>query len=249
MLPLINKVVLITGSARRVGAASARVLHAAGASIVLHYRNAEADAGRLAEELNRSRPASTVLAAADLLDVAALPRLVHAAVSAFGRLDAVVNNASSFFSTPVGSITLAQWDDLIGTNLRAPLFLIQAAAPYLKKSRGSVVNITDIHADRPLKHHPIYSVAKAGLAGLTRSLAIDLAPEVRVNGVAPGPVLWPEKESVFDDAERRRVLGQTLMGHVGAPEDVARAVRFLIADAPYVTGQIIAVDGGRSIVL
>jgi len=240
-----DPVVLITGSARRVGAATARALHAAGARLVLHFRTARDEAAALAASLNALRPGSAVALQADLLDLDALPGLATRAAAAFGRLDALVNNASSFYPTPIGTVTSAQWDDIVGTNLRAPLFLAQAAAPSLRAARGSVVNITDIHADRPLRGHPVYTLAKAGLAGLTRALAVDLAPEVRVNGVAPGPVLWPEDEGVFDCAERARVLGQTPLGREGGPEDVARAVRFLILDADYVTGEIIAVDGGR----
>ena len=177
---------------------------------------------------------------------AAAAQLVKAAVKHFDRLDALVNNASSFFPTPVGEITERAWDDLIGTNLKAPLFLAQAAAPHLKKTQGSIVNITDIHGERPLKHFVVYSVAKAGLIGLTRSLARELGPDVRVNGVSPGPVLWPEDDS-FDAVARQRVIAHTLLKRAGEPEDIARAVYFFVADAPYVTGQIVAVDGGRSV--
>jgi pteridine reductase len=186
------------------------------------------------------------LVQADLLDLAGLAEIVRNAVNRFERLDALVNNASTFFPTPVGEMTQATWESLIGTNLRAPLFLSQAAAPHLKKTNGAIVNITDIHADRPLKNYVIYSVAKAGLAGLTRSLARELGPEVRVNGVAPGPIVWPDDGS-FDEVARQRVVSNTILRRTGDPDDVARAVYYLIAEAPYVTGQIIAVDGGRSI--
>lgn len=245
-MPLTDKVVLITGAARRVGAATARALHADGAKLMLHYHRAEGEAQKLQAELNAVRPDSVALVQANLLDTAGLPELVRNTLSRFARLDALVNNASSFHPTPVGEIDEAAWTDLMGTNVKAPLFLSQAAAPHLRKSGGSVVNIVDIHAERPLKNYVIYSVAKAALAGLTRSLARELGPEVRVNGVSPGPVLWPEDGS-FDDVARQRVISHTLLRRAGEPGDIARAVRFLLADAPYVTGQILAVDGGRSV--
>ncbi len=245
-LPLQGKVVLITGGAKRVGAATARRLHASGARIMLHYRSARAEAQQLASALNDVRPESAATAQADLLNAGALPELVKSTVARFGTLDVLINNASSFYPTPVGSIGIADWEDLVGTNLKAPLFLSQAAAPHLKKANGCIVNITDIHADRPLKSYVVYSIAKAGLVGMTKSLARDLGPEVRVNGVAPGPVMWPEDGS-FDEVARQRVIAHTLLRRAGEPEDIARAVHFLVVDAPYVTGQIIAVDGGRSV--
>jgi pteridine reductase len=245
-LPLQGKAVLITGGAKRVGAATARRLHAAGARIMLHYRSARGDAQALAESLNDLREGSAATVQADLLNVGAMPELVKSTVARFGALDVLINNASSFHPTPVGSIRIADWDDLVGTNLKAPLFLSQAAAPHLKKSNGCIVNITDIHAERPLKNYVVYSVAKAGLVGLTKSLARELGPEIRVNGVAPGPVLWPEDGS-FDEVARQRVIAHTVLRRAGEPEDIARTVYFLVADAPYVTGQIIAVDGGRSV--
>jgi pteridine reductase len=245
-LALTEKVVLVTGGAKRVGAAISRRLHAAGATIVLHHHSAKAEAQQLATALNAVRANSAATVQANLLNAAELPELVRTAVARFGRLDALVNNASSFHPTPLGEIKLSDWDDLMGTNLRAPLLIAQAAAPHLKKTGGCIVNITDIHADRPLKNYVVYSVAKAGLAALTRSLARELGPEVRVNGVAPGPVLWPEDGS-FDELARQRVISHTLLKRAGEPEDVAAAVHYLVADAPYVTGQIIAVDGGRSV--
>jgi len=247
-LPLEDKVVLITGGARRVGAAIARRLHASGASLMLHYRAAQGDAQALQSELTAVRAHSVALLRADLLDIAGLPEIVRNTVARFGRLDVLVNNASSFHPTPLGEIGLEQWDDLVGTNLKAPLFLSQAAAPQLKKTGGAIVNITDIHAERPLKNYVVYCLAKAGLVGLTRSLARELGPEVRVNGVSPGPVLWPEDGS-FDEVARQRVIAHTLLRRAGEPEDVARAVHFFVAEAPYVTGQILAVDGGRSVSL
>ena len=243
-----GKVVLITGGAKRVGAATCRRLHAAGANIMLHYRASAGEARLLQAELNHQRKDSVALIQADLLDVAKLPSLVDQTVQRFGKLDALINNASSFFQTPVGEITPAAWEDLIGTNLRAPLFLAQAAAPALKKAQGAIVNITDIHAERPLKNYVVYSVAKSGLVGLTRSLARELAPEVRVNAVAPGPILWPDDES-FDELSRQRIISHTPLKREGTPEDIAKAVHFLLAEATYVTGETINVDGGRHVAL
>jgi pteridine reductase len=243
-----GKVVLITGGAKRVGAATCRRLHAAGANIMLHYRVSAGEARLLQAELNHQRKDSVALIQADLLDVAKLPSLVDQTVQRFGKLDALINNASSFFQTPVGEITPAAWEDLIGTNLRAPLFVAQAAAPALKKTQGSIVNITDIHAERPLKNYVVYSVAKSGLVGLTRSLARELAPEVRVNAVAPGPILWPDDET-FDELSRQRIISHTPLKREGTPEDIAKAVHFLIAEATYVTGETINVDGGRHVAL
>jgi pteridine reductase len=243
---LSGKVVLVTGGTKRIGAAIARRLHREGANLMLHYRGSEREAKALQSQLNAGRADSVALVQADLLDTAGLPEIVRNTVSRFERLDALVNNASSFFPTPVGEITPANWESLVGANLRAPLFLSQAAAPHLKRTGGAIVNITDIHAERPLKGYVIYSVAKTALAGLTRSLARELAPEVRVNGVAPGAIVWPE-DGAWDDLTRQRIVSHTLLRRTGEPDDIARAVYYLLAEAPYVTGQIIAVDGGRSI--
>jgi pteridine reductase len=243
-LPLHDKVLLITGGARRVGAAIVRRLHGAGARVLLHYRDSAADASALAGELNAARPGSVAIEAADLLHAEAPERLVAAALHAFGRLDILINNASTFYPTAVGEITPAHWDDLLGTNLKAPLFLAQAAAPSLGSARGLIINIVDIHALRPLKRHPVYSVAKAGLVMLTKSLARELGPQVRVNGIAPGPVMWPQR---VDDALKAEIIAKTALKRHGTPEDIARTALFLATDAPYITGQIIAVDGGRSI--
>ena len=241
--------ILITGAAKRVGAEIARTLHAAGASVLLHYRASAAEAEALAAQLNAVRPGSAACAQADLRDAGQLPGLVAAAMEHYGRLDALVNNASSFYATPVGSIDEAVWQDLIGSNLKGPLFLSQAAAPHLREARGAIVNITDIHAEFPLKNYPLYCAAKAGLLGLTRALALELAPEVRVNAVAPGPIAWPEGAAAadFDAAARNYIIQRTLLQREGSPEDIARTVRFLLLDAPYVTGQVINVDGGRSL--
>ena len=239
--------VLITGAARRIGAATARKLHEAGARIAVHCNRSRAEADALAAELNGRRAGSCAVVQGDLLDLAALPRIVEDAARAFGRLDALVNNASSFYATPFGSISQREWDDLIGTNLRAPLFLAQAATARLRATKGSIVNIVDIHAERPLANFLVYSVAKAGLAGLTRALALELGPDVRVNGVAPGAILWPDGGEHFDGSERSRITEQTPLARIGTPEDVAGAVKYLLFDAPFVTGQVLAVDGGRSI--
>ncbi len=241
---MIGKTVLVTGAAKRVGRAIAGELHAAGANVMIHYRAARADALALADEFNARRPSSAALVQADLLDTTALPMLVDACVERFGALDALVNNASSFFATPLGRIDLAAWDDLVGSNLKAPLFLAQAAAPQLRAVRGAIVNITDIHGERPLAGYPLYCAAKAGLLGLTRALAVELAPEVRVNAVSPGPIIWPQDG--FDDARRAAIVDHTLLKRTGSPQDIARAVRFLLAEAGYVTGQVLNVDGGRT---
>ena len=243
--PLKGQVVLITGGARRVGAEVARALHAAGANIFIHYRSSAAAAITLADSLNQLRPRSAALHAAQLSAAEAPEKLVAAALLEFGRLDVLINNASSFYPTPVGQITTAQWDDLVGSNMKAPLFISQAAAPSLKAQRGLIINMVDIHAMRPLKAHPVYSAAKAGLLMLTKSLARELGPEIRVNGIAPGPVLWPEGN--MDEAVKQEIVGRTALKRIGSPQDIARTALFLAADAPYITGQIIAVDGGRSI--
>ncbi len=245
--PLQNKVVLVTGGARRVGAAIARRLHAAGARIAIHYRGSEDDAVALEAALNALRPDSAVRFRADLLEADAPAALVRDVSARLGGIDGLVNNASLFYPTPMGGIGMHQWDELMGSNVRAPLFLSQAAAPMLAAARGAIVNIVDIHAERPLKDYPVYSAAKAALAGLTRALAVELAPAVRVNGVSPGAIVWPE-DGQFDPAERERVLASTPLARVGGAEEIAQAVQYLL-EAQYVTGQILAVDGGRSVYL
>ncbi len=243
--PPMTPVILVTGAARRVGAEIARELHAAGARVALHFRHSRSDAETLAAGFNATRPGSASIFQADLLDSTSLPGLVSAVMECFGRLDGLVNNASSFFPTALGQIDEAAWFDLMGSNLKAPLFLSQSAAPHLKASGGAIINIVDIHAERPLKGYPLYCAAKAGLLGLTRALAVELAPEVRVNGVAPGAIEWPD-DGQFPAEERQAVVAHTLLGRIGTPSDIARTVRFLLFDAPYITGQIIPVDGGRS---
>ncbi len=242
-----GKVVLVTGGAKRVGAAICRRLHAAGASLAVHYRSSAPEALALRDELNALRPESAAVFQSDLLDLNALPQLVHGVIGKFGRLDALVNNASSFYATPLTEVDEQQWHDLLGTNLRAPLFLAQAAADELRRHHGCIVNIADIHAERPMHGHLLYSVAKAGLVALTRALAQEMAPQVRVNAVAPGVIMWPENAAWVDEEQRRKIVAHTLLKREGEPDDIAKTVAFLIQDAPYVTGQIIAVDGGRSV--
>jgi len=241
-----GKVVLITGGAKRVGAAIGRLLHASGANLMVHYRSSADEARALQDELNAVRPDSVALIQADLLDVNGLPSLINQTVATFGGLDVLVNNASSFYPTPIGTITMKDWDNLMGSNLLAPMFLSQAAAPELKKRRGCIVNIADIHAERPMKSYVVYSVAKAGVVGLTKSLAREMGPLVRVNAVAPGPIMWPEDDPNFDEVSRQRIVSHTILKTAGGPDDIARAVRFFAIDAPYVTGQVLAVDGGRN---
>lgn len=236
---------LVTGGARRIGAVIAEALHEAGADVIIHYFNSAAAADALAERLNGQRPGSALTAQSDLRLVSDLQRMLSEVIGRSGRLDVLINNASSFYPTPPGSITAEQWDDLIGTNLKAPLFLSQAALPHLRQSGGTIVNIVDVHWQRPLKNHAVYGAAKAGLAMLTRSLAKDLGPEVRVNGVAPGAILWPE--AGLPDRVRENIIQQIPLKRPGEPSDVAAAVLFLVRDAPYVNGQILTVDGGRSV--
>jgi pteridine reductase len=236
---------LITGAAKRIGAAIAQQLHAHGANIAIHYRGSADAAEELAAALNSQRPESAMIAQADLRDTDALRGLIDQVTSQTGRLDLLLNNASTFYPTPLDQVTEEHWDDLLGTNLKAPLFLSKAAAPHLRKTGGSIINIVDVHSVRPLKNHPVYGPAKAGLAMLTRSLARDLAPEVRVNGVSPGAILWPEDG--MPEKIEQSIIRQIPLGRTGEPDDIARTVLFLCKDAPYITGQIIAVDGGRSI--
>lgn len=242
-----DKVVLITGGAKRVGASICRLLHASGANLMIHYRSSTGEARALQSELNLQRSNSAAIIQGDLLNLAVLPSLVQETISHFGRMDVLINNASSYYATEIGEIGDDQWEDLIGSNLKAPLFLSQAAAPELRKQHGCIVNITDMHVERPKKGYIVYSMAKAGLVTMTKSLAHELGPDVRVNAVAPGPVMWPEDNPQFDEVYRQRVISQTLLKRIGEGNDVAKAVRFLIEDAPFITGQVIAVDGGRSL--
>ena len=244
----VRPVALVTGSARRIGAAIARRLHAAGFDLALHYRGSAGDAQALAAELEAARANSTVLLQADLARFDRLPELVAKTVGRFGRLDALVNNASAFHPTPFGAATPAQWDELFAINTRAPFFLAQAAAPHLAHANGAIVNIADIYAERPLRDHAVYAMSKAALLSMTRALALELAPKVRVNAVSPGAILWPEHAggSAGKDAEAQAaILARTPLGRTGAPEDIAEAARWLLQDARYCTGQVLRVDGGR----
>jgi pteridine reductase len=242
---LAGRVALVTGAAKRLGAEIARGLHAAGASVVIHFHRSEQAAEQICTELNSRRSDSCSTVQAELLHTAGLTAVVATAVARFGRLDILINNASSFYPTPLGDITEGQWDDLIGTNLKAPLFLAQAAAPHLQQHGGLIINMIDIHAQRPLPEHTVYSTAKAGLIMLTKSLARELGPDVRVNGIAPGPILWPE--GGLDEKVKADIVSKTLLKRSGSPDDIVRTALFFAADAPYITGQILAVDGGRSV--
>lgn len=238
-------VALVTGGARRIGAAIARRLHDAGASIAIHYRASSDEARRLRDMLETKRADSAQIFQADLTKTDSLPALVQSVVDWSGGLDILINNASSFYATPLGSVTEAQWNDLVDTNLKAPFFLAQAAGPHLRVNGGSIVNLIDVHAKRPLRDHAVYGSAKAGLEMLTRSLAKDMAPEVRVNGVSPGAILWPERG--MNEIVKQKIIEQIPLKRSGLPDDIAGCVLFLVRDAVYVTGQIIAVDGGRSV--
>lgn len=242
---LTGKCALITGAAHRIGAAIARQLHAEGMNILLHYRHSKESAEQVKHELEEKRAQSVWLLQADLHQAESYDFLVNQAETLCQRLDLLVNNASSFYPTPLQEATVSDWDDLIGSNLKAPFFLSQAAAPLLYRSEGCIINLVDIHAKRPLKNHPIYSIAKAGNAMLVKSLARELGPVIRVNGVAPGAILWPEQG--LTDRERTAILERTALKRAGTPEDIARTLLFLYRDATYITGQIIAVDGGRTL--
>ena len=239
-----NKVVLITGAAHRIGATTARYLHEAGFNIILHYLSSRSPAQALQKELNGKRENSVVLVQADLCANNALNALAKEAYNAWQRLDVLINNASTFYRTPIGSANDQHWDDLFGTNVKAPFFLAQAAAPFLRKTHGCIINMVDIHARRPLKEYSIYSMAKAALETMTKALARELGPEIRVNGVAPGAILWPDN---IDEVTKQRIVSKTFLKRKGEPEDIAKAIRFIIEDAPYMTGQIISIDGGRSL--
>ena len=243
-----SPVVLVTGGGKRVGAAIVQRLHREGWRVAIHYRASADAANTLAASLNAVRANSAVALAANLLDLNALPTLVDRVVAEYGRLDALVNNASTFYPTAIGAVTLDDWSKLMGSNLQAPLFLAQAAAPHLKRSHGTIVNITDIHAERPMAGYVVYNIAKAGLRGLTAALARDLAPEIRVNAVAPGPIEWPA-DGQISESEKSRILDHVPLKREGGVAQIAEAVKYLVCDADFVTGQTINVDGGRSIAL
>jgi pteridine reductase len=238
-------VALITGAGRRVGAVIARALHTAGYDLALHYRRSADDARALANELEQQRAGSTLLLQAELAELSALPIMIEQLLAHYGRLDALVNNASAFYPTPLGTATPQQWNELFASNAQAPFFLSQAAIPALRVARGGIVNLIDIYAERPLAEHPLYCMAKAALAAMTRSMALDLGPDIRVNGVAPGAVMWPSDGKPY--ADQQAMLARTPLQRGGTPDDVAGAVLWLLRDAPFVTGQIIRIDGGRTL--
>jgi pteridine reductase len=240
-------VALITGAARRVGAKIVETLHAQGYRIALHYRHNLAAATQLSTQLNALRPDSVTVLQANFANVEECIRLGDTIADRFGRLDVLVNNASSFFPTPFGQVTVEMWHELQSSNLTGPFFLTQQVTPLLRAAEGCVVNIVDIHATRPLHNYPVYCIAKAGLVMLTKSLAKELGPHIRVNAIAPGAVLWPEQENQLSSEEQQKIIAQTALARAGSPEDIAKTVLFLIQDAPYITGQILAVDGGRSL--
>jgi len=242
-----NKVALITGAARRIGAALAQSLHQQGYRIIIHYGHSAAEAQALSERLNQHRANSAVCLQADLNNDTQRQQLAQQALASFGQLDLLINNASSFYPTAVGSGTPEQWDDLFGSNAKAPFFLSQALAPALKKSAGNIINIADIHAERPLREHTIYCMAKAANVMLTKSLAIELAPQVRVNGIAPGAILWPEQAAELGGAQKENILKKIPLERPGDPTHIANAVSFLIQPNNYVTGQVLSIDGGRSL--
>ena len=242
-MPSSRPVALVTGAARRLGAAIARRLHADGHDLALHYRTSAAEMQALAAELEAQRAGSVLTLQADLAEFDRLPELVAQTVGRFGRLDALVNNASTFQPTPLGDTTPAQWDALFASNARAPFFLAQAAAPHLKATRGAIVNLADIYAERPLRGHAVYCMAKAALVMATKSLALELAPDVRVNAIAPGAILWAEHDD--SDAKQKAMLARTPLARTGTPEEIAEAVRWLLREATYTTGQVLRLDGGR----
>lgn len=242
-----GQAILITGAARRVGATIAATLHGAGANVIIHCRNSRQPAQQLVDQLNLERADSAALVCGDLDQVEQLDALVEQAQQHWQRLDGLINNASSFYPTPMGSVTRDEWEDLMSSNLRAPFFLAQAAMPYLQQQRGNIVNIVDIHADKPLSKHPVYCMAKAGLVMMTKSLACELGPEVRVNAIAPGAILWPEANAALSSEQQQKIIDKTFLKRQGSPEDIANAALFLIRDACYMTGQVLAIDGGRSL--
>lgn len=239
-----SPVVLITGAARRIGAVIGRIFHSHGYQVVIHYNNSAAAADKLCEDLNAQRDNSAVLVQADLNDMDGLQKIADL-VSSIGRLDVLINNASSFYPTPLENCDDQQWNDLMNSNLKGPFFIAQKLAPLLVESQGSIVNISDMHARQALQSHPIYTIAKAGNIAMTKSLAKELGPNVRVNSVAPGAILWPEHES-DDEVKQNSVLSKVPMGRLGTEQDIAQTVYFLAVEATYVTGQTIAVDGGSS---
>lgn len=244
-MSVLSKVVLVTGGARRIGAEIVRQLHQSGYSVIIHAHQSTSQLQTLSDELEQRRPGSTLAQSGDLRHSMTASQLIQAGIDCFGRLDAIVNNASNFFPTPVAEATPDQWDDLFAVNAKAPFFLAKAAARYLHHTQGCIVNVTDLHSQVPLRDHPIYSAAKSALAMLTKSLALELAPHVRVNAVAPGAILWPTEGKSHD--AKQALLAQTPLARIGTPYDIARAVFWLIEEARYTTGQTLYIDGGRSL--
>lgn len=241
-----KQVALVTGGAKRIGASICKRLHGADIDLIIHYRNSENEAQALKKELNDLRKNSATIIQADLCNQNTYQTIISECINIYGQINYLVNNASSYYPTKLGSINESTWNDLMTSNLKAPLFLCQAAAPYLQKTKGAIINITDVHIQKPKKNYIVYSIAKAGLETLTKSLAYELGPDIRVNAVAPGPVLWSEYCHEFDEAYREKVISQTLLKRIGESDDVAKAVEFLLLNAPFITGQILSVDGGRS---
>ncbi len=241
-----NRVVLITGAAKRLGAVIAKQLHEQGFKVVIHYHHSKKEAEDACNSFNTIRKDSAAIVHGNIDDIANCQRIIQEAYNIFEQLDALINNASSFYPTPVGSVNLKQWDDLLGSNLKGPFFLSQAAAPFLKRANGNIINITDIHGERPLKNYPVYSIAKAGLIMLTKSLARELGPSIRVNAIAPGPILWPNEKTLLSDTAKEHIIEKTCLKRKGTPQDIAQTVLFLLEQG-YITGQVIAVDGGRTI--
>jgi pteridine reductase len=245
--PLAGKVALVTGSARRIGASIARILHANGMNIVLHYNSSEEEANKLCAEFNQTRDNSAITIRAGLQEAESEKSLIDRAIQAWGRLDLLVNNASRFYRTQFGEVTEYAWEDLLNSNLRGPFFLSQAAAPHLKKTKGVIVNITDIHGERPLRNYSVYCISKSGLLMMTRALAKELGPDVRVNAISPGSIIWPEGGNMLNDDEKKKIVEATSLQRSGSADDIAKAVLFFVRDAEYVTGQVLNVDGGRTL--
>ncbi len=241
-----KQIAIVTGGAKRIGASICRRLHKANIDLIIHYKNSDKEAKLLQNELNEKRKDSASLIQADLLESKSYSKIINEAIKIYGQLNFLVNNASSYYPTNINQIDESNWNDLIGSNLKAPLFLCKEAAPFLKKNNGAIINITDVHITNPKKNYIIYSIAKSGLTTLTKSLAQELGPKIRVNAVAPGPILWPDNSNEFNESYRKKVISQTMLKKVGEVDDIAKAVEFLLLNAPFITNHILNVDGGRS---
>ena len=241
-----KQVAIITGGAKRIGASICRRLHKANIDLIIHYKSSRIEANSLQDELNNTRKCSASIIQADLLDPNSYSLIINEAIKIYGQLDFLINNASSYYPTNIDDVDESNWNELIGSNLKSSLFLSKEASPFLKKTNGSIINITDAHITNPKKNYIIYSIAKSGLTTLTKSLAQELGPEIRVNAVAPGPVLWPDQSNEFDISYQKKVISQTMLKKVGNADDIAKAVEFLLLNAPFITSHILNVDGGRS---